>query len=587
MANPVYAIAAILCVLSSALAAPTNEKAQEATCRYLPGDAGWPTDAEWSNLNSTIGGRLIRGTPLAQRCYGSDYDPAACAALQEDWIETATYYDNPVNVMAPYWLNNSCSPFLGSLADAYATSNTPSVQAPSCSSGNIAVYAVDVNNAETVAKAFKFAAEKNIRLSIKNTGHDYIGRSNGQGSLALWTHNLKALSFFNYSSAEYTGPAAKAGAGVQFKDAYKLAADNGFRLTGGYCPTVGMVGGYVQGGGHGPLGASYGLAADNALEFEVVTTDGRHLVASKTKNSDLYWALSGGGGGNYALVLSLTIKAHVDGPVAGAALSFANTNSDSYWDAIGAFQRQILTWNQIPGLALSFGFDNTAFQLNMATWPGATKAEIDRTLSPFLQRLDTLHINATYIADVQDTFHGHFEEYGFPDEIYQTNSSLGGWLISPSMVQNNLTYILDSYKAIVTDPSTSVKRISAISGNLSHAHVGNKPGSNAVLEAWRDSLYTVNLAQGYAPDASVSELQAVQAKVNKWQDLFKPLGGGAYINEATYDDVDWKNDYFGANYDRLLQIKHKYDPKFALWQHTSVGADDYWELNGAGRLCRV
>ena len=66
-----------------------------------------------------------------------------------------------------------------------------------------------------------------------------------------------------------------------------------------------MVGGYVQGGGHGPLAASYGLAADNTLEFEVVTVDGRHLIASPIQNSDLYWALSGGGAGNYAVVLSL------------------------------------------------------------------------------------------------------------------------------------------------------------------------------------------------------------------------------------------------------------------------------------------
>ncbi|KAJ5150724.1 FAD-binding domain-containing protein [Penicillium coprophilum] len=145
---------------------------------------------------------------------------------------------------------------------------------------------------------------------------------------------------------------------------------------------------------------------------------------SEDKYSDLYWALSGGGGGNDALDPSLTIKAHVSGPVAGAALSFANTNSDLYWEVIGAFQRQLLTWNQIFGLASSFGFDNSAFRLNMAALPGATEAEMD--VFPFLQRLDTLHINTTYIADVQDTFHGHFEKYGFPDKVYRINSRLGG-----------------------------------------------------------------------------------------------------------------------------------------------------------------
>ncbi len=146
-------------------------------------------------------------------------------------------------------------------------------------------------------------------------------------------HNLNTISFFNYSSPGYTGPAAKAGAGVQFFEASKAAAEQGLRVLGGYCPTVGMVGGYVQSGGHGPLAASYGLAADNTLEFEVVTVDGQHLIASPTQNSDLYWALSGGGAGDYAVVFSLTTKAHVDGPTAGAWLSFTNTNADTYWAA--------------------------------------------------------------------------------------------------------------------------------------------------------------------------------------------------------------------------------------------------------------
>ena len=59
------------------------------------------------------------------------------------------------------------------------------------------------------------------------------------------------------------------------------------------------------------------------------------------------------------------------------------------------------------------------------------------------------------------------------------------------------------------------------------------------------------------------------------------------MNEATFDDVDWKLDYFGDNYDELLKIKKKYDRDFVLWQHTSVGADAYWEVAEDGRLCRT
>ena len=477
--------------------------------------------------------------------------------------------------MSPYWLNDSCSPF--------DDPDSP------CTLGNIAVYAIDVDSAETAAAGLKFAQEKNIRLSIKNTGHDYTGRSNGLGSLALWMHNLDDMTFFNYSSPGYSGPALKAGAGVQFFNAYKEAAANDLRVLGGYCPSVGIAGGYVQGGGHGPLAASYGMAADNTLEFEVVTVDGRHLTASPTENSDLYWALSGGGGGNYAVVLSLTTKAHVDGPTAGASLSFANTNADQYWAAIEAFQKRLIPLNSIPGFSSSWGLDNIAFDLNVATWPGASQSDMKKAFEPFLQDLQKLNVTASFNTTSHESFYDHYEYYVFPPEIYQTNNSLGGRLIPPSTVQNNLPGLIDAFRQIATDNEFPVKRISANGLNVTYARVGSTPNSNSVLPAWRDALYTLNFGIIFDPDASPQELQAIQAKVNVWQALFTPLtpGGGAYMNEATFDDLNWKEDYFGQNYNALLKIKEKYDPQFALWQHSAVGADAYWEVESEGRLCRI
>lgn len=479
-------------------------------------------------------------------------------------------------MMSPYWLNDSCSPFLE--------------PGSSCILGNMASYAIEVDGADTVAAGLKFAQERNIRLSIKNTGHDYIGRSNGQGSLALWTHKLKDMSFLNYSSTQYKGPAMKAGAGVQFFEAYKAAAEHGLRVLGGYCPTVGMVGGYVQSGGHGPLAASYGLAADNTLEFEVVTVDGKHLTASPAQNPDLYWALSGGGAGNYAVVLSLTTKAHADGRTAGATLSFTNTIPESYWKAVGAFQTHLLKLDTIPGFATSWGFDSRGFSLNVATLTGGSQSDMENALKPFLQDLKNFNVSlASYETTEHTNFYDHIEHYTFPREIYQTNSSLGGRLIQQSTVQNSLPGLLDAFRQIVTDTHFPANRISGISLNVTHDRVGNTPDSNAVLPAWREALYTLNVGIGFTPDASTKELQTVQAKVNEWQGLFNPLtpGGGGYINEATFDDPTWKQDYFGKNYETLLRIKRKYDPQFVLWQHTSVGTDAFWEVSGDGRLCRI
>ncbi|KAL9105197.1 MAG: hypothetical protein Q9187_008770, partial [Circinaria calcarea] len=188
-------------------------------------------------------------------------------------------------------------------------------------------------------KAIKFAQNNNIRLVIRNTGHDYIGKSTGAGALGIWTHNLKDIGFLDYNSQYYTGKAVKVGAGVQGIEAYEAAHKHGLVVVGGNCPTVDLAGGYTQGSGHGPLASKFGLAADQVLEWEVVTATGELLTASPLKNSDLYWALSGGGGGTYNVVLSMTSKAYPDLPTAAANLTFTNegVSQNTFYDAVQTF----------------------------------------------------------------------------------------------------------------------------------------------------------------------------------------------------------------------------------------------------------
>lgn len=124
----------------------------------------------------------------------------------------------------PYFQNQSCDPF------------TPRAQ--KCVLGNYADYSINVTGAEDAAAGVRFASEKNVRLVIKNTGHDYLGKSTGRGSLSLWTHNLKeTTAILSFSSGLYTGPAIKLGAGIQAFEAYAFANSTGFRLVGGECPT--------------------------------------------------------------------------------------------------------------------------------------------------------------------------------------------------------------------------------------------------------------------------------------------------------------------------------------------------------------
>ncbi|KAM4059507.1 FAD binding domain-containing protein [Hirsutella rhossiliensis] len=564
-------------MIAAAPSPPLSYSPPPPDCHHLPGDPGWPGPGDWDQLNRTVGGRLIAGRSLASRCHGPGYDREACGRIQEAWTKPATYFDDPVHVMAPYWLNSSCSPFTAPNA--------------SCSLGNMASYAVRVGSAHDVAAGFKFARDHNIRVTVKNTGHDFIGRSAGRGSLALWTHHLKAIEFLDYSGPRYRGPAVRVGAGVQFFELYRAAARRGLRVAGGYCPTVGIAGGYVQGAGHGPLGATYGLAADNTLEFEVVTTGGRRLAVSPSRHPDLFWALSGGGGGTYAVVVSATVKAHPDGRVAGASLTIRNDNDDAFWSAVGAWHRHLLVLDRIPGFTTAWGVTNTTFSIQPATWSGADAASMAAVLGPFLQELRALNVTpVAFETSDNATFYDHYVHYTdqMPYGPYPTNDIIGGRLIPRSAVRHNLAGLVAALRAAANSSRLPSIRINGIAANVTRARSGTVEGSNAVLPAWRDSLYWLNTDVVVDPASPPAELRRIQTEVNRIQDTFRRLTprSGAYANEATFDNPNWKADYYGRNYDRLLAVKRRYDPSLALYAHTSVGSDGM-TVAADGRLCKA
>ncbi len=451
-------------------------------------------------------------------------------------------------------------------------------------------YTIDVDSAATVTAELKFAQERNVRLSIKNTDHDYIERSNGRDSLTLWIHNLNDMSFFNYSSSDYIGSVARADVDIQFFDIYRKTVNHEVRVLDEYCSSVRMIEDYVQSENHEPLAASYDMTVDNTLEFEIVTVDGRHLIASLTQNSNLYWALSDEEADTYVVILSATIKAHVDGSIVDAFFSLLNTNSDKYWAAVEAFQKHLLVLNSILDFATSWDLDNHTFDLNVVTLLDAVESNMTIAWESFLQELKELDVSLISVNTTEHfNFYDHYEHYTFSSKVYQTNNFLRRRLISLSIVQNDLTDLIDVFREIVIDFEFTTNRISAIDLNVSHERVENASGSNSVLSAWRNALYTLNVSIVFPADASFQKLETIQVKINTWQTLFTSLtlNDEAYMNETTYDDSDWKTNYFEENYDTLLKIKRKYDSSFALWQHTSVEADVYWKMTNDERLCRV
>lgn len=275
----------------------------QARCQVYPGDPSWPKPAAWKQLNMTLGGALIKGVPAASVCYfnGTDrHDEAACTKLAANWTNSYTHLNDPIEMFSPVYQGLTCQP-----TSWYNSGN--------CTQGGYPTYTVNVSSTAQLQVAVNFARNTGVRFVIKNTGHDFSGKSGGAGSLSVWVHHLKDIAYipsYNNATTDYYGPAFKAGAGVQVHEIYAAAHDRGLVVIGGEGRTVGAIGGYVAGGGHSPLSSLYGMAADQVLNYEVVTADGRFVTANAKRNPDLFWALRGGGGSIYGIVTSAVVKAH-------------------------------------------------------------------------------------------------------------------------------------------------------------------------------------------------------------------------------------------------------------------------------------
>jgi hypothetical protein len=106
-----------------------------------------------------------------------------------------------------------------------------------CTQGGYSSFSVDVSNVAQIQLAVNFARSLNLRLVIKNTGHDYNARSTGKYALSLWTHNLKQIQYLpNYRTDWYHGKAFKIGAGVQGFELYEAADKYGVSAIAGICP---------------------------------------------------------------------------------------------------------------------------------------------------------------------------------------------------------------------------------------------------------------------------------------------------------------------------------------------------------------
>ena len=139
--------------------------------------------------------------------------------------------DQPTIPMTTHFSNNTCEPNL-------AGGGGPPAGCPDqCLQGFLSPYAILAESANHIKAGVNFARQHNLRIVIRNTGHDFMGRSSGWGALVINTHRLNSIEFDDKKLSDgHTGGTVKIGAGVMFQDVYPKAWAKNLDVLGGECP---------------------------------------------------------------------------------------------------------------------------------------------------------------------------------------------------------------------------------------------------------------------------------------------------------------------------------------------------------------
>ena len=394
-----------------------------------------------------------------------------------------------------------------------------------------------------VIAAVDFARENQLDLAVRGGGHSVPGYGTVDDGVVIDLSGMRAV---RVDPERRTAHAQGGATWGDFNDATHV---HGLATTGGVVSTTG-VGGLTLGGGIGYLARGVGLSCDNLVSAEVVTAEGRSLVANDHENEDLFWALRGGGG-NFGVVTSFELRLHPVTDIYGGPMFFdvgdAGTVLRAYRELIvdapeefGGFP----AWQIAPPLPFipeeRHGETMLAF---VSCWAGPVD-EGERILK-------TLRDAAPVVAE-------HVGPMPYP----ALNSAFDA-LYPPGELQH---YWKANFVSELTDEAIDAHlehgpKVPVVNSTV-HIYPINgachRVADDATAFAYRDATFATVIA-GMWPDPGDNEANIKW--VRDYYDATAPLSEeGGYINFMAEDDQGRIKVNYRGNYERLVDVKRKYDP---------------------------
>ena len=271
------------------------------------------------------------------------------------------------------------------------------------------------------------------------------------------------------------------------------------------------------------------LAADNALEFQAITAQGEFVTANAQKNSDLYWALKGGGPGAFAVVLSTTVATYEDLPSAGVILNINSTHTtdlDLFWAGVRLFTSYS---NRFVDAGMYAKFGVRALRLHVQPLLGInqTAAQVNATIKPLLDDFDKIGLKYDAVTVEYKT---SFDLYVnvFEDESVGLPSLTGGWTFTHEDIKSNTAAIVSAY-------NTTLASGGIVVGHLWDAGHGRGATDSAINPRFRRASTKIIAALPVAANATLADKAKAQSTLSNVIDAsLRKAGpnGCAYVNEV-------------------------------------------------------
>jgi FAD/FMN-containing dehydrogenase len=412
---------------------------------------------------------------------------------------------------------------------------------------------VQVAGADDVSSAIKFARTNKLDITIRGAGHNIAGNSICNDGLMIDFSVMKKTRVDVAKKIAFVEP------GATLKDFDEEVQKHGMATPVGINSTTGIAG-LTLGGGFGWLTRKYGMTVDNLLSVEIVTVDGKILRANENENSDLFWAIRGGGG-NFGVVTEFEFKLHLVGPEILAGLLVYPLNQakkilQQYKNFILTTPHEFNTWvvlrkapplpflpeavhgKEVVVLAAFFAGESNEGEALIEKLRGFGKL-----YGEMVGRMPYVNWQQAFDPLLTPGARNYWKSHNFKE------------------LSDDALDLMIEYAGKLPSPQCEIF-IACLEGKI------NSIPEDAMAYSGRDAKFILNV-HGRWDDAK-QDKECIHWSKEFFSATLKFASAGAYVNFMTEEENERVAKAYGPNYKKLVEIKKKYDPDNLLRHNQNI-----------------